>query len=73
MPQIAYKQGRRASVGAYVALALAILLGLLAVRATYNYLLFHALVELLAIAVAVGTFMVTKNFRRYFNTCSSAH
>ncbi|MBE0416650.1 MAG: SpoIIE family protein phosphatase [Coriobacteriia bacterium] len=51
----------------YVALALAITLGLIGIRVVYGYLLFHSLVEFFAVAVAVGAFMVTWNLRRYFD------
>jgi PAS domain S-box-containing protein len=67
MPQIADTQGRRTGAVAYIALALAILAGLIAVRILYGYLLFHSLVEFFAIAVAAGTFMVAWNLRRYFD------
>jgi PAS domain S-box-containing protein len=60
-------QGRRTSAAVNVLLALAMVLGLVWARAEYGYLLFHALAELFAIAVAAGTFMVTWNLRRHFD------
>lgn len=67
MPQIAQRQGKRASIAGYIVIVIAVFVGLLAVRLTYDYLLFHSLVELFAIAVAAGTFMVAWNLRRYFD------
>ncbi|MBW6467841.1 MAG: SpoIIE family protein phosphatase [Coriobacteriia bacterium] len=68
MPQVVQSQGKRVSVAGYAVLVIAVFLGLLGVRLTYDYLLFHSLVELFAIAVAAGTFMVAWNLRRYFDT-----
>lgn len=67
MPPLASTQGQRTAVGVYVALALAVTSGLIAVRVVYGYLLFHSLVELFSVAVAAGTFMIAWNLRRHFD------
>ncbi|MBU0515971.1 MAG: hypothetical protein KJ621_14490 [Proteobacteria bacterium] len=46
-------------------LGLAVLAGIY-LTSLYNYLLFHAIVELFSIAVACGIFMFAWNFRRFF-------
>jgi len=50
-----------------LALAVAVLVLLLWIRAMGHFLLLHALVELFSIAVAAGIFMIAWNSRRYFD------
>jgi len=59
--------GQRTTAGVVVLLGVAATIALAWIRAEHGYLLFHALVELFAIAVAAGTFMVTWNLRRHFD------
>ncbi len=68
MSTLVEAQGRRTGIAVYTALALAVTLGLVGVRIAFGYLLFHGLVELVSIAIAAGTFMVTWNLRRYFDS-----
>ncbi len=70
MPSPAFEapHGQRTSLASYLAIALVTLAGLVGARIVYGYLLFHSLVEIFAVAVAAGTFMIVWNLRRYFDT-----
>lgn len=55
----------RIAPGWAIAGSLAVGIGLIALRVAYGYELFHALVELFSVAVAVGVFGVAWNGRRF--------
>lgn len=59
---------RRTPLAIGISIALLAVGGLIAVRMTYGYLLFRSIVEVFAIAIAAGMFMITWNLRRFFDS-----
>ena len=58
---------RRTPWSLYAGVAVAVTAALVAVRYIHGYLLFHSLVEIFAVAIAAGMFMITWNLRRFFD------
>ncbi len=61
-------QDRRTPLPLYLATATAVTVAFVAIRYIHGYLLFHSLVELFAVAIAAGMFMIAWNLRRYFDS-----